>query len=69
VKEKTQSALDKVFVLLRTHTGNDFSLYKSSTIHRLRERRMGLHQLNKLDDYIRFLRENPSETDCSSRSC
>jgi two-component system CheB/CheR fusion protein len=62
-QEKTQSALDKVFVLLRTHTGNDFSLYKTSTIHRRVERRMGLHQLDKLEHYVRFLRENPGETD------
>jgi len=63
VQEKTQSALDKVFVLLRTHTRSDFSLYKSSAIHRRIERRMSLHQIDKLVDYVRFLRENPGEID------
>ena len=33
-ESKTQSALEKVFILLRTQTGHDFSLYKKSTIYR-----------------------------------
>jgi two-component system CheB/CheR fusion protein len=61
VEEKAQSALDKVFVLLRAQTGNDFSLYKQSTIHRRIERRMGLHQIDDIGHYVRFLRENPRE--------
>ena len=59
--ERRQSALEKIFVLLRAHTGNDFSLYKRSTIQRRIERRMGLHQIERLDAYVRFLRENPAE--------
>ena len=58
---KTQSALEKVFILLRTQTGQDFSLYKKSTIYRRIERRMGLHQIDKIATYVRFLRENPQE--------
>ena len=60
-EEKTEGGLEKVFVLLRTQTGNDFSLYKRNTIYRRVERRMGLHQIDKLPGYIRFLRENPAE--------
>jgi len=63
VPEKAKSALDKVFVILRSHTGNDFSLYKKSTIHRRIERRMGLHQIDKLAHYVRYLRENPREVE------
>ena len=48
VEDKAQSALEKVFVLLRAHTGNDFSLYKRSTIYRRIERRMGLHQIDSI---------------------
>jgi two-component system CheB/CheR fusion protein len=55
--------LDKVIVLLRTQTGHDFSLYKKSTISRRIERRMGLHQLSRIEDYLRYLRENPREAD------
>jgi two-component system CheB/CheR fusion protein len=60
-ESKNQSALEKVFILLRSQTGHDFSLYKKSTIYRRVERRMGLHQIDKLATYVRFLRENPQE--------
>jgi two-component system CheB/CheR fusion protein len=53
--------LDKILVLLRTHTGHDFSAYKKNTIMRRVERRMGLHQLPRIDDYLRYVRENPKE--------
>ena len=59
--EKTDSGLDKIFVLLRAETGHDFSLYKRSTLYRRIERRMGLHQIGKLPSYVRFLRENSGE--------
>jgi two-component system CheB/CheR fusion protein len=62
-EEETEGGLEKVFVLLRTQTGNDFSLYKRSTIYRRVERRMGLHQIDKLPNYVRFLRETPAETE------
>ncbi|MEY4139489.1 MAG: hypothetical protein RLZZ371_1671 [Pseudomonadota bacterium] len=55
------SFLDKILVLLRTHTGHDFSAYKKNTIMRRVERRMGLHQLPRIDDYLRYVRENPKE--------
>lgn len=55
------SFLDKILVLLRTHTGHDFSAYKKNTIMRRVERRMGLHQLPRIEDYLRYLRENPKE--------
>ena len=60
-ESKTESGLEKVFILLRTQTGHDFSLYKKSTIYRRVERRMGLHQIDKIATYVRFLRENPQE--------
>ncbi|MEW5910019.1 MAG: CheR family methyltransferase, partial [Thermodesulfobacteriota bacterium] len=53
--------LQKIFILLRTHTGHDFSHYKSNTIIRRIERRMNLHHLDSLQKYIRFLHENPQE--------
>jgi len=56
-----QSGLEKVVLTLRTQTGHDFSLYKKSTLYRRIERRMGLHQLKKIADYVRYLRENSQE--------
>lgn len=61
--DRDQSGLDKVLILLRTQTGHDFSLYKKSTLYRRIERRMGLHQLDKIAHYVRFLQENPAERD------
>ncbi len=63
LEDKTLSALEKIYVLLRSQTGNDFSLYKKSTIYRRIERRMGLHQIDSIRHYTRFLRENPREID------
>jgi chemotaxis methyl-accepting protein methylase/archaellum component FlaC len=60
---KTQSALEKVVILLRTHTGNDFSFYKRNTLYRRIERRMGLHQIKKMAGYVRYLQENSQELD------
>jgi len=61
--DKAQNALEKVILLLRTHTGHDFSLYKKNTFFRRIERRMGIHQISKLADYVRYLRENSQELD------
>lgn len=55
--------LQKIFVLIRDRTGHDFSQYKESTINRRIERRMNVHQIEKLTDYVRYLSENPSEID------
>jgi len=55
--------LDKVILLVRTQSGHDFSLYKKNTIARRVERRMGLHQLSRANDYLRYLRENPKESE------
>jgi two-component system CheB/CheR fusion protein len=63
LEEKAQSALEKVFILLRTQTGHDFSLYKKSTVYRRIERRMGIHQIERIAAYVRYLRENPQETE------
>jgi two-component system CheB/CheR fusion protein len=54
--------LQKILALLRIHTGHDFSLYKKGTIYRRIERRMRIHQLEKIDDYVAFLKSNPRES-------
>ncbi|TRX03252.1 chemotaxis protein CheB [Candidatus Methylobacter oryzae] len=61
LEDSSLSSLDKIAVLLRVQTGNDFSLYKRSTLYRRIERRMALHQLDHIATYIRYLRENPQE--------
>ena len=55
--------LQKIFVLLRSRTGHDFSAYKPNTIRRRIERRMNLHQIDGPAQYVRYLQENPHELD------
>ena len=64
---KAESALKKIFVLLRAQTGHDFSLYKPSTISRRIERRMGLHQIDRLESYVAYLDKTPDEVDALFR--
>ena len=63
LEEKEISSLEKVLILLRGRTGQDFSLYKKSTVYRRIERRMGIHQIGRIAHYVRFLQENPQELD------
>jgi two-component system CheB/CheR fusion protein len=61
--ERSAHVLEKVLVLLRSRTGQDFSSYKRSTLDRRIERRMGVHQIPHIQQYLRFVQENPPELD------
>ncbi len=61
LEEPVLSGLEKVVLVLRQHTGHDFSVYKPSTLYRRIERRVGLHQLGGIADYVRLLRESAQE--------
>ena len=61
LESKTQSGLEKAVILLRAQTGQDFSMYKKSTLYRRIERRMGIHQIDKIYTYVRYLQDNPQE--------
>jgi chemotaxis methyl-accepting protein methylase/flagellar motor protein MotB len=63
LSEGAQDALDKAVVLLRAQTGHDFSAYKQNTFYRRIERRMGIHQIEEVAGYIRYLGENPQEVE------
>jgi len=56
-----ETAMKKIFVLLRTQMGHDFSQYKPSTINRRIERRMAVNQIDLIDGYVKFLQRQPSE--------
>jgi two-component system CheB/CheR fusion protein len=58
---KNKNNLDKIIILNREQTGHDFSLYKKSTLLRRIERRKGIHHIDKIEKYVRFLQENPKE--------
>ena len=53
----------QILLLLREHTGVDFSQYKTTTIHRRISRRAVLNKLATLGAYADYLRENPAELD------
>ncbi|MFA7240687.1 MAG: chemotaxis protein CheB [Sulfuricellaceae bacterium] len=57
----TVNSMNRILMLLRSVTGNDFSLYKKSTIGRRIERRMALHNIDELEVYIHYLKEHADE--------
>jgi len=61
IEKDNKSALEKIIILLRTHTGNDFSLYKKNTVYRRIERRMSVHKIDEINSYVHFLQKNPKE--------
>lgn len=60
---KSKSSIDKIIILLREQSGHDFSMYKKSTLMRRIERRKGIHQIDTIQTYVRFLQENPKEVE------
>lgn len=63
IEIKNKSNLDRIIILLREQSGHDFSLYKKNTLFRRIERRKGIHQIEKINTYVRFLQENPKEVE------
>jgi len=59
--ELISSTLNKILVLIRTHTGHDFSLYKKNTIYRRIERRMHVNQQSRIEKYFEFIKKNEQE--------
>jgi len=63
VGKEYELALSKIFVMIRSKTGHDFSNYKTSTTRRRIERRMAVQQIDKINEYCAFLANNPEEVD------
>ncbi len=55
------NALASIFTLLKRSQGLDFTGYKSATLMRRILRRMALHNLDRLDDYLIYLQSTPLE--------
>jgi two-component system CheB/CheR fusion protein len=64
---KAESALKKIFILLRDQTGHDFSQYKPSTINRRIERRLAVHQIETFDGYVKYVQQTPTEVEALFR--
>ncbi|MEO5988933.1 MAG: chemotaxis protein CheB [Candidatus Eisenbacteria bacterium] len=67
MEPRVENAMQRVFILLRSRTGHDFSDYKPNTIQRRVERRMAVHQLDTLEEYSQFLQNTPTEIDALFR--
>ena len=55
--------IDQIIAMLKAQTGNDFSMYKKSTLSRRIERRLSIHHLKNTAEYVQFLQDNPIETE------
>ncbi len=62
-EEKPGEAMQKIHSLIRVRTGTDFSQYKQNTIIRRIEKRMALHQIDTLEHYVSYLRNNEHEVE------
>jgi len=60
-------ALQGVLQLLKRQGRHDFSQYKSSTLGRRIERRMGAHGLSSITAYEQLLRQSPQEVELLSK--
>jgi len=59
--KRDRQVLQHIFGQVRARAGQDFSRYKQSTVLRRIRRRMQLHQIEQLDDYLDLLRQDPAE--------
>jgi two-component system, chemotaxis family, CheB/CheR fusion protein len=57
----SESGLSVVFQLLRKTTGVDFTHYRKTTILRRIQRRMVVHKMEKMQDYVKYVQTNPAE--------
>ncbi|MFZ4059578.1 MAG: chemotaxis protein CheB, partial [Ferruginibacter sp.] len=62
-KELEGNSLQKIFKLLSSRTGTDFSNYKSATIYRRLEKRLAQLKITSLESYLEYLERKPSEID------
>jgi two-component system CheB/CheR fusion protein len=63
VAEDNERSLAAILVLLRQHSKHDLTIYKTITLIRRIERRMGIHGLDTLAAYASFVQQNPKELD------
>jgi two-component system CheB/CheR fusion protein len=61
VHDKRSDSLAKVLDLIHLRTGHDLSLYKKSTVYRRIERRMNVHKIDHISQYVNYLQNDASE--------
>jgi two-component system, chemotaxis family, CheB/CheR fusion protein len=63
VTPKEADHLEKIFMIVRSQKGHDFSHYKKNTVLRRIERRMAVNRITDLSRYVRYVQEQPAEAD------
>ncbi len=61
--EDDNEVLQRIFTQLQTRTGHDFSNYKRNMVLRRIGRRLQVHSLNTLSDYLGYFRNHEDEAD------
>ena len=56
-----ESISEKLLAVLQTQIHVDFTGYKSTTLQRRIERRMGIQRIDHLSDYVDYLQDSPEE--------
>jgi two-component system, chemotaxis family, CheB/CheR fusion protein len=56
-------SFDRIFTLLRNASGINFSQYKPGTVQRRTLRRMALHKMIHVNDYVKYLEKHSDETE------
>jgi two-component system CheB/CheR fusion protein len=57
----SQESIAKLLLLIRASFGHDLTYHKPSTIERRIERRLALHKIEKLSEYVKFVQSSPDE--------
>ena len=60
-RQETNAGFRRILMLLRSTTGHDFSLYKTSTVGRRIGRRMSQHGIENTELYARYISEHRAE--------
>ena len=58
---RIQEQIARLMLLVRSAFGNDLTRYKPSTVERRIERRMTLHRIGQLEEYVKYVQSNPDE--------
>jgi len=61
--KKESASLDRIFSILLSETGHDFSNYKKNTIYRRIQRRLATNEIPDLDAYCEYLQRNTKEVE------
>ncbi|HEY0834883.1 MAG TPA: chemotaxis protein CheB [Azospirillum sp.] len=67
VPDDVDDILNRILTLLQAQTGRDFRAYKKRTLVRRVERRMAIHQIGAMADYLAFLGGQTAEIDQLAR--